>query len=938
MKTSNPYRAAGTFDGVSYVEREADFELLKKIEDNRYYPYFLAPRQSGKSSLIKHTISKLDKNRFKVAVIDLTSFPYACREDYNSFMKSFIDELSRNLKIFQKTINGDDLRDVLKSIISSYSERLIVFVDEIDWLTDVEFKDDFFSNIRFLFNLRADDESFLKVQFVLSGAALPTELISRENVSPFNVGSPILLNDLSQKQVSQMVEFLSEGARQVNEDVSTIIYEYTGGSVYLSQLILDMLWELGDKRVISTATVDEVVEKIIDEASRNVHFINIIQTMASNSEILQAYQDLKSGRPVSDSSYEYLKMTGLFDVQRAFRNLIYQKVFAEDGPLSLSHIIEKKHRGFNKLIEEFSNRLFGFRKPESYEVGIQLYSPLEIKLATKYYIVPDCMSFDPAQAEELRYVLTTRENMFQAMDKILETSPESRYILLLADSGMGKTSFVLNYYVRNKRKRKSKRQKLAIVSLSMPNSNKYIAGLRNKRETVLFLDGFDEDPKAMMDHQKRLSELMKLCTEFSRVIITCRTQFFPRNEELPLETGILRIAPRRAGEVASYQFNKLYLAPLTDAQVERFIRKRYPFWQQIRRKKARWLSMKTPLLSVRPMLLAHIPDLIKSGRPIKYSFQVYEIMIDAWLERERFYVKEKYSLREFSEILAIDLFLKRHERGAERIYYTELEPLARSLGIELTDWQLRGRSLLNRDHAGYYKFAHRFIMEYLFVIRFLKMKPEFRFRIGWTDHMKYFLKEIISDCRDKKLPIPDLTFVDMEGILHLRSQPITISANNVETMLKNYNFFDSSYNENGKGIEHKYENRNIKGDEVVLDHVSNLMWQKEGSSNSLTFKESKKYIMELNHIGYAGYRDWRIPTLEEAMNLMEQKQSDYGLFIDPVFDKQRLVIWTADLLLGTAGQWIVSFIHGSCSWSILDMVNYVRAVRSSQSSMEQFGN
>ncbi len=42
----NPYQSAGTFNGISYVEREADRELLQQILENRYYPYFLAPRQS----------------------------------------------------------------------------------------------------------------------------------------------------------------------------------------------------------------------------------------------------------------------------------------------------------------------------------------------------------------------------------------------------------------------------------------------------------------------------------------------------------------------------------------------------------------------------------------------------------------------------------------------------------------------------------------------------------------------------------------------------------------------------------------------------------------------------------------------------------------------------------------------------------------------------
>jgi predicted AAA+ superfamily ATPase len=78
MTNRNPFRAAGTFDGVSYIERDADRELYKEIIKNSRYLYFLAPRQSGKSSLISHIRGKLDETIFKSAFIDLSTFPAKC--------------------------------------------------------------------------------------------------------------------------------------------------------------------------------------------------------------------------------------------------------------------------------------------------------------------------------------------------------------------------------------------------------------------------------------------------------------------------------------------------------------------------------------------------------------------------------------------------------------------------------------------------------------------------------------------------------------------------------------------------------------------------------------------------------------------------------------------------------------------------------------------
>jgi hypothetical protein len=61
----------------------------------------------------------------------------------------------------------------------------------------------------------------------------------------------------------------------------------------------------------------------------------------------------------------------------------------------------------------------------------------------------------------------------------------------------------------------------------------------------------------------------------------------------------------------------------------------------------------------------------------------------------------------------------------------------------LPQWQLSGRSLLNRDAQGNYKFAHRSIMEYLFVKRLLQGHFDCSGFI-LTDQMKRFLIEIIA--------------------------------------------------------------------------------------------------------------------------------------------------------------------------------------------------
>ncbi len=78
---------------------------------------------------------------------------------------------------------------------------------------------------------------------------------------------------------------------------------------------------------------------------------------------------------------------------------------------------------------------------------------------------------------------------------------------------------------------------------------------------------------------------------------------------------------------------------------------------------------------------------------------------------------------------------------------------------------------------------------------------------------------------------------------------------------------------------------------------------------------AEEYIRKINAETYGGYSDWRLPTLEEAMSLMEPEQKN-GLFIAGQFDfdKEQHLIWTSDKFT-TSWAWCVSFTNGLCYYS-----------------------
>jgi len=166
------------------------------------------------------------------------------------------------------------------------------------------------------------------------------------------------------------------------------------------------------------------------------------------------------------------------------------------------------------------------------------------------------------------------------------------------------------------------------------------------------------------------------------------------------------------------------------------------------------------------------------------------------------------------------------------------------------------------------------------------------------------------------------------ALIELRHTPVDpLSEDAVKQMLRDKNFYVYGWNDSGKGITHQYESFERKGVKLVIDHATGLTWQQDCRGKYLSFKDTEAYIQEMNVENYGGNNDWRLPTLEEAMSLMEREKKDGDLYIDPVFDRTQWWIRTADL--ESAGRvWVVTYGYGLCHPLGLHQGTCVRAVRS----------
>ena len=126
-------------------------------------------------------------------------------------------------------------------------------------------------------------------------------------------------------------------------------------------------------------------------------------------------------------------------------------------------------------------------------------------------------------------------------------------------------------------------------------------------------------------------------------------------------------------------------------------------------------------------------------------------------------------------------------------------------------------------------------------------------------------------------------------------------------------------------IEHNYNVKYIIGDKVVLDYATGLMRHPHGSKEYMNWHAVNGWIDSFNSRGYAGYHDWRLPTVEEAASLLEPSKKN-GLYIAPVFSNRIEYIWTGDNY-DSGGEWRIALQYGFVGWVTIDNELYVRPVR-----------
>ncbi len=178
----------------------------------------------------------------------------------------------------------------------------------------------------------------------MAGAVDPNDLVKDPDISPFNVGVEIRLDDFTADETQVLTEHLGDLGLVVDATAHQKIYHWTNGHPYLTQRICEALttsFRSGSLSAITAKEIDYVVEQLIInrnnvlQRDKNLkHGAKMLNRLSPRAH--EIWSQLLVGKFISseeviDSIYLELYLIGAVIIQAnqlVIRNLIYEKAFA----------------------------------------------------------------------------------------------------------------------------------------------------------------------------------------------------------------------------------------------------------------------------------------------------------------------------------------------------------------------------------------------------------------------------------------------------------------------------------------------------------------------------------------------------------------------------------------------------------------------------------
>lgn len=336
-----------------YVERTADNQIKRIINGMGRPGYVLVARQMGKTNLLLHTRDIMQTHRQIFSYIDFSTVGSITEtECFNKLIDDTISTHEDILSVAESEIrtirtlpnySGQKMFTKELRVLLKYVDKLVFILDEIDALTRTDYSDHIFSTIRSHYFMRVNFPELNKLTYILSGVIEPKHIIKDPNISPFNIGEKIYMNDFTKEE---FMRFLSNTSIRKEENAELVerIYYWTKGNPRLTWDVCAMVEEY---EIDDTDTLDSMIADRYLTTFDQAPIDGIRQKVSENTEIRDALIQLyfNKGKELSDDVKSSLYLAGIIDYDNAsphFKNPILEKSLSYEWLLNLQNM-EKNH-------------------------------------------------------------------------------------------------------------------------------------------------------------------------------------------------------------------------------------------------------------------------------------------------------------------------------------------------------------------------------------------------------------------------------------------------------------------------------------------------------------------------------------------------------------------------------------------------------------------
>lgn len=133
------------------------------------------------------------------------------------------------------------------------------------------------------------------------------------------------------------------------------------------------------------------------------------------------------------------------------------------------------------------------------------------------------------------------------------------------------------------------------------------------------------------------------------------------------------------------------------------------------------------------------------------------------------------------------------------------------------------------------------------------------------------------------------------------------------------------------------------GDGTITDTKTGLIWKRclegqsgsdcaSGSAEAFTWQQALQRAKTVNSSGgFAGFSDWRLPTIKELSSLVEHQCVDPAINLTRFPNASNHSLWSSSAVAGDASYaWGVGFSYGYSNWNGKNDSGQLRLVRSGQ--------